>query len=293
MSGTRLFNFRQGDRSEYLATYFFSAIGLVTPVPRQEDIGFDLVCSIADQETGNLTFNNQFLVSVKSLSSPNIELHPTDNPNESLPHLSWLYRQELPLLLALIDKDNQEVRVYSTLPVWFLYFEGKPCGSMSLIPRIDPEFTDDVSRPRQEEHELSTIPGKYHFNVDLGHPIVRATINDISDTDKLKVIKDQLRYGVNIARSTITHAQLGIPYFYWFHKTYPDGSKPNSAFITYAIQSDRQNFQYTAPALISMAMHYKFISDQAKLEAIVQLLKSFPPKTIPEPVKELIPELNG
>jgi hypothetical protein len=44
MSGVRLYNRLQGDRSEYLAVYILSALGLVTQAPRQEDIGFDLVC---------------------------------------------------------------------------------------------------------------------------------------------------------------------------------------------------------------------------------------------------------
>lgn len=64
MSGARLFSFREGDRSEYLAQYLLSGLGLVTPVPRQEDIGFDFVCSIADEQVGVLTFNQQYLVSI-------------------------------------------------------------------------------------------------------------------------------------------------------------------------------------------------------------------------------------
>lgn len=39
-TGTRFHNFREGDRSEYLAVYLLSRLGLVTQVPRQEDIGF-------------------------------------------------------------------------------------------------------------------------------------------------------------------------------------------------------------------------------------------------------------
>lgn len=111
MSGSRFHNFREGDRSEYLAVFFFSALGLVTTIPRQEDIGFDLVCSIADQEVGRLTFNHQYLVSVKSLSTPDIELLPAKSDEElektkteeSFAHIAWLFRNELTLLLAVVD----------------------------------------------------------------------------------------------------------------------------------------------------------------------------------------------
>src|SRR5882672_5134928 len=49
MSGVRLYNRRQCETSEYLADHILSALGLVTQVPRQEDIGFDLVCNLAEQ----------------------------------------------------------------------------------------------------------------------------------------------------------------------------------------------------------------------------------------------------
>lgn len=75
-SPTKLHNPREGDRSEYLAVYLLSRLGLVTQVPRQEDIGIDLFCSLADQESGTLTFGHQFAVSVKSASLPQIILEP-------------------------------------------------------------------------------------------------------------------------------------------------------------------------------------------------------------------------
>lgn len=60
-TGTRFYNWREGDRSEYLAVYLLSALGLVTQVPRQEDIGFDLVCNLAEQESGIQSFRHHYL----------------------------------------------------------------------------------------------------------------------------------------------------------------------------------------------------------------------------------------
>ncbi|NIP97713.1 MAG: hypothetical protein GWO24_31475, partial [Akkermansiaceae bacterium] len=62
MSGKQVFNWREGDRNEYLAEFLLSAVGLVTPVPRQGDVGVDLFCSLVDQEKGATTFGYPFLV---------------------------------------------------------------------------------------------------------------------------------------------------------------------------------------------------------------------------------------
>ncbi|MGJ8678601.1 MAG: hypothetical protein ACSHX0_13895 [Akkermansiaceae bacterium] len=293
---TRYFNYREGDRSEYLATYFFSAVGLVTPVPRQEDIGFDLVCSIADQESGRLTFNYQYLLSVKSLSTPNIELKPAKSEDGSLPHIAWLFRQELPLLLAVVDKKGQEVRVYSTLPIWFLYFENQDCGSVSLVPRISDKQGGDVGRPVKGD-ELHNPKGTFHYTVDLGHPIARATIADLADVDKLRSIKANIRAAVTYGRMSALHVQLGVPYFYWFAKTHPDGVLPTPAFYAKEVPDvkEAQDYVYNriAPTLISLAMLYKSKNDTDNLGAVAKLLAAVPKSAIPEVIREHIPELNG
>src|SRR5206468_1915967 len=88
MSGTRSSNFRSGDRSEYLTVYLLSALGLVTEVPRQEDIGFDLVCNLAEQESGILSFRHHHAVSVKSASKPRVVLDPPES-KEKDPNYSF------------------------------------------------------------------------------------------------------------------------------------------------------------------------------------------------------------
>src|SRR3954452_11427379 len=77
MSGVRSYSFSEGDRSEYLAQFLLSALGLCTFIPRQEDIGFDFSCSVADQQQGTLTFGYPYLISIKSLSHPAIEIAPS------------------------------------------------------------------------------------------------------------------------------------------------------------------------------------------------------------------------
>ena len=59
---SRYYNWREGDRSELLADFLLSGIGLSTPVRRQDDVGFDFYCTIGDQEKGILTFGFPFII---------------------------------------------------------------------------------------------------------------------------------------------------------------------------------------------------------------------------------------
>src|SRR3990172_8416584 len=143
MSGVRLFSFREGDRSEYLASFLLSALGLVTGVERQEDIGFDFYCSLADREDATLTFGYPFLVQIKSAGSPVFELLPkpgyTHEPNIVPRHLAWLPRQDLPVYLGVIDRRKFSLQLFSLAPFWFIYFgdpECADCGGIRFVPRL-------------------------------------------------------------------------------------------------------------------------------------------------------------
>lgn len=288
-------NYREGDRSEYLALYFFSALGLVTQIPRQEDIGFDFVCSIADQETGRLTFNHQYLLTIKSKGSPLVKLEPGKTVDPKRSYLKWIFQTEMPLLLALVDKENQEVLVYSTSPIWFLPLTKADCGSMTLVPRVDSEDESDVGEPRRGD-ALSTDENLYHYDVDLGHPIARASLEDLRDKEKLRKLKENLRFVVDHDRLTKLNASVGAPYFYWFNKTYRDGRKPSSAFYaaSSAIFSNRTDLIYgrMAPALISLAMIHNETGETKQLQPVLDLLANIPRSYIPEVVHDYIERIK-
>ena len=171
---SRLHGRREGDRSEYYALTLLSALGLTVPIPRQEDIGFDFHCNLADQEMGVLTFGSPFLVSVKSLSEPDIELEPTEaqKRDNDQRHIEWLFRSDIPAFLAVMAKKPYIMRLYSLMPVWFLCYKGGPeCGSLHIKPRLDPAVLGDIGEPVRG-NEIPGWPGKFHFDCDLGQPTV-------------------------------------------------------------------------------------------------------------------------
>lgn len=297
MSGTRSHSFREGDRSEYFAQVLLSGLGLCTPIPRQEDIGFDFVCNLSDQESGVLTFGHPYIVSVKSASSPEIDLEATEAgiKADSQRHIEWIFREELPAFLAVVDKDSFTMRFYSLIPIWFIYYEGGPkCGRLTLCPRLDASNLDDVGRP-SDEGELQNWKKKHHFKVDLGHPVASLSLDTLKDSDLTKSVKERLRLAVHFAQLNRVHAKLGVPYFYWFAKTTPDSSFLVPAFYYLPAPSTSEGrmsvMKELAPSLISFALLYKQNNEFDRLNAVKTLLADLPLAFFPDIIRENLPEI--
>ena len=142
-------------------------VGPDRPHPSARDVGFDFHCNPADQETGVLTFGSPFLVSVKSLSEPDIELEPTDaqKRDNDQRHIEWLFRSDIPAFLAVVDKKNYTMRLYGLMPVWFLCYKGgSECGSLHIKPRLDPASLGDIGEPVRGD-EIPDWPGKYQASI--------------------------------------------------------------------------------------------------------------------------------
>ena len=292
---TRLSTYRHGDRSEYLAVYLLSALGLVTQVPRQEDIGFDLVCSIADNEVGNLTFNHQYVVSVKSLSHPSMDLMPSKQWKEGCPiHIDWLFRLGLPLILAVVDKTAGSISLFSTLPVWYIYHDPvarDECRALSLKPRIGSKLRGDVGFPVRGK-ELK-FPEKYHYTVDLGFPICVFGHADLKN-DRIKEIKARLRDVITFAKRSIMYMEVGAHYFEWFARTSEDCSIYEPAFYIGSLDNPRLQkrvFSKVAPMLACAAMHYKDTGNITLLDTVGAVLRLCPPDAIDPKIKAHLPEI--
>src|ERR1017187_4387616 len=129
--------FRQGDLSEYLASYLLASLGLITPVPRQEDIGIDFHCALADAEEGAVTFDFPFLLQTKSTTNAKVRFALAKSKRQWLRHnLDFLFRQELPVLLGIVDKDSVTISLYLCAPRWFLIYENPKCAEFELVPDL-------------------------------------------------------------------------------------------------------------------------------------------------------------
>lgn len=246
-------------------------------------------------------------MSVKSHSEPNIELFATEAAIKAnnRRHVEWLFRQELPLFLGVVDKENFCMRLYSLIPIWFIYYEGGiRCGALTICPQLessgdtatDTSSTDydSVHRP-SDEGELENWPGMHHFKVNLGNPIATLTLETLKDNKALRRVKNRLRLATHFANLNLIHFHLGIPHFYWFGNISADGTKLQPAFYYLPVPPDenerRRIMGELAPSLISFALHYKEIKNASRLESIRELLSDLPIDFFPERIREALPEI--
>jgi hypothetical protein len=163
MTGAYAPNPHEGSRSEILADYLFSSWGTVTPVRRQDDYGIDLYCTLSDRIGQRAVVRDYFVVQVKSGTDRWIFEH-----EESV---RWLVEYPNPLFLACVDKKNLSVSVYLVMPrfhVWAL-------GKLPVRLELKPEGRDDGK----------SVPWENGESFSLSAPIIRATIADLSDRDKM------------------------------------------------------------------------------------------------------------
>lgn len=301
---------RGGDRSEYLAVYLLSALGLVTQVPRQEDIGYDLICSLADQESGLLSFRNHYAVSVKSASSPEIVLAPPESKEKEVSytsHLDWLFHLELPLMLGVVDKKKQSISLFTTLPAWFLYHENLPeCGSLELVPRmVKGDENPDVGKPVPGDAQ-EALGGRKHFKVDLGHPITVICADELKDSERLRKKKASLRAVIELAAESAIFAKLHTPFLWWFNvtipegyiagETNPDGISHGRAWYVATCKNEEQLNQMLrslSRGLMSAALLFKSVGRGDLLDKLRDTIRLLPPDSVFPEVRKALPEILG
>lgn len=198
MPGGRLRTFRLGDRSELLVQHLLSGIAFTTPVPRQEDIGVDFLCSLIahTKDKGLLRAGPFFTVQAKSKG--------TDKITYAQPHeRAWISQQENPMLVCVADRDTTSMDVYST---WNL-LAGVLAGH-----RGTKEPTKIVLRLGQASAMWPPI-----HNLDDGtqeillrHPIAHVTHDDIVNDERAKEIAAVLGAWIIYDRLNIVNSRAGL-----------------------------------------------------------------------------------
>ena len=131
--GAIAINLHEGSRSEYLAQYAFASMGTVIAIPHQEDSGIDLFCTLVERIGKRAWPQYYFAVQVKSTMKP-----WTFKSRESI---EWLIRNPFPVLLCAVDKKNLRLRVYHTMPRFYVWSRPSLPETLVLIPEKTTEGT--------------------------------------------------------------------------------------------------------------------------------------------------------
>lgn len=153
-------NFRSGDLVEQLGMYLLQSVALVAPVPRTEDVGIDVVCTlISDYNQYSYLAEDSFYVQIKSNGVKEIEYSDVE--------VEWLTNLKLPFFIAIVDKEETKVSLYSCKRLYDAIAMKKDRSSIRLI--FANSETDNVFDLVDEEQT----------DIYLGIPIVEWSIADL------------------------------------------------------------------------------------------------------------------
>jgi hypothetical protein len=291
MPGLHWATFWEGNRAELFATYILSSVAAVVPVPRTADYGLDLLCTLTRRDNRALYAGKAFGVQVKSVSNPEIKYGGINNKGNWKDYeINWLFGQEQPILLCIVNLKEWRVRLYSTMRMWWLrWMKGSP-GEVVLVPDFALEdYKDQTEENRYPFSPLANIiPDQsygdgYSYRVPLGKPIVDIFLKE----QEAEVYRDKLHECLNrwieLEYRNITHRRMNIPYSEEWMGWETNVPPELSARIWHYWNSTADENVPTvllsiAPAISSLLINLKAQNQTEKLEAILpiaQLAKAY------------------
>jgi hypothetical protein len=267
--------FRQGSRSEYLALYVLSALGIATKIPREEDIGVDFHCSLMELQGRNYLPRSAYNVQVKSVSKKDSIRFGgvNDSGNWKAHEIEWLFAQEVPLFIAIADKETMILRLYPTSNMWYAKYQaGKP-GEVHFVLDEPADEVADVTQPSFEPGGWTSPVGDGNrWKVPLGAPLVSIGLVDVEEEDKLNRYRAILAEAIRTEQTNITYGRLKV---HWTRS--PSAIRTNRGFESQNISiagnstpganTDAQ-LQALCPILATLAHNYKLQGRLAELNML-------------------------
>lgn len=214
-------------------------VSAVAPVPRQEDIGIDAICTLLRKERRNLHAENTFAVQIKAASVSTIDM------NENA--MVWLRNLDMPFFLLSVDLKTAGASLYSYERAIIRNFESggtprarklyihKPIG-INSINETQPYILsdDDDNNPRFEQRWL-------------GPAIVSFSLSDLVQTRTIDLLYTLLKsWCLEVARS-ISLRRHHIDYDLYWKTGHPP--KHTSRFTSVRSNEATQSLEAAAPLL--------------------------------------------
>ena len=203
LTGCTSANFHEAGRSEYLAHYVFSSFGTSVPVPRQEDNGLDLFCTLGEREGQRLWPVASYCVQVKSNNEPWIFANPKS--------IQWIVEHPLPVFLCVVDKKSASLSIYHTSPRFLAWVNGNSLTRLEMVPDVRGE---GYGQPWEEEKYKPL--GDHQF--PLNAPIAEFTITEFLESEFRDRIQEVLKNWVLSDRDNIFRIQAGLRLLKTFSK---------------------------------------------------------------------------
>jgi hypothetical protein len=213
--------------------------------------------------------------------------------------IEWLWAQEVPFLIGVVDKANSTFALYATSPMWRVrYSNGGNPGEVVLRPGIPVQgqhigFPDPVAQP---QWPAGTGDGQRWF-VDLGAPLIRITAAEAENAEIIETSRGILDWALFVEQQNITYRRLDIPYFTWpLDIQTNDPATIGSLGVFIAAQAGpaaltEQKLRGLAPFVFSLALHLKSSNQLDALNHLKSVFALFPDHLIPGFIKNQLPEI--
>lgn len=219
MPGALGYGWHEGNRGEYLAQYFLTALGVSTPVIRQEDIGIDFYCALAREDNRKLTFHSPYMVQHGAAGSKDFSYGGYTHGKWRHDQIDWLFSQELPLFVCTVDQSKARFCLYATSAMWLVRYR---FGQMNEI-ELCPDAQHDPLNESRSEKQVGPDGDGYAYRVPLGNPIVELTVFDLNKETRRKAI-EALTRAIDVEQRNITFRRLGVHVASWFRTITPNES---------------------------------------------------------------------
>ena len=190
-TGSLAANFHEGSRSEYLAQYALSALGMAALLPRQEDVGIDLQCALGQRIGQRLSISHYYLAQVKS--TENFDVY------EGVESVKWLCAHRYPLIFVHVKKRTGDIAIYQTAEL------------VQLIrvnaQRITLQPGGSVPKFLARHGSLKDVV------LSLGPPILAFTVADIGDDEWRTRARQIMRFWIELDQANIDKRVRGMVSF--------------------------------------------------------------------------------
>lgn len=164
MAGRLGKNLRQGHKAEDLGIMFLRNFCAVAQLRQEDDIGIDAVATLLREEKGLLYAENTFFAQIKSKSVSEILYEGNE--------LDWLINQDLPLFIISIDKEEDDIKIYTTNPAYQI-----------ITFRAYNKLKLALTTTNQKFFKRHEIDGDV-FSVDIGPPIIESSYDSSKTTEE-------------------------------------------------------------------------------------------------------------
>ncbi|EMY4798451.1 hypothetical protein [Bacillus pacificus] len=196
MPATRGKNLRSGDLAEQLGLFLLQSVSLTAPVPRTEDVGIDVICTLIQEfDQYRLVAANSFFVSIKASSVREVTFEKHE--------VQWLSNLELPFFIASVDRKEASIELYCAHRLSDAFASNSQRKSITLHITEDPE-----------DHEF--VPKEYE-NIYIGPPIMKWSIDTLNKkTDFHSEFYEIVKTHIDVARNNIQTRSIGfVELFVW------------------------------------------------------------------------------